>query len=92
MVKTLERETFHDPNQIATWSNLLCKRKKVTNELLIIDQLAKDLPCSLNRDMYQSGVMPRINGRYDLREVEPSDHSVSRTYRDCQIRIFTNAY
>ena len=30
MVKTLERETIHGPSQIATWSNLLCKRKKVT--------------------------------------------------------------
>ena len=30
MVKTLERETVHGPSQIATWSNLLCKRKKVT--------------------------------------------------------------
>ena len=39
------------------------------HELLIIDQLAK-------------GVKPRINGKYDLREVEPSDHSMSRTYRD----------
>ena len=50
VVKTLERETVHGPNQIDTWSNLLCKRKKVTNELLIIDQLAKDPPCSLNSD------------------------------------------
>ena len=50
MVKTLERETVHNPSQIDTWSNLLCKRKKVTNELIIIDQLAKDYPCSLNRD------------------------------------------
>ena len=30
MVKTLERETVHGPNKIATWSNLLWKRKKVT--------------------------------------------------------------
>ena len=30
VVKTLERETVHSPSQIATWSNLLCKRKKVT--------------------------------------------------------------
>ena len=50
VVKTLEREIVHNPNQIATWSNLLCKIKKVTYELLIIDQLAKDPPCSLNRD------------------------------------------
>ena len=50
VVKTLERETFHGPSQIATWSNLLCKRKKVTYELLIIDQIAKDPPFSLNRD------------------------------------------
>ena len=40
----------------------------------------------------QSGVKPQINGRYNLREVEPSDHSMSRTYRDRRIRIFTNAY
>ena len=38
--------------------------------------------------MDQSGVKPRINGRYDLREVEPSDHSMSRTYRDRRIRIY----
>ena len=50
VVKTLEKETVHGPSQIATWSNLLCKRKKVTNELLIIDQPAKDPPFSLNRD------------------------------------------
>ena len=50
VVKTIERETVHGPSQIATWSNLLCKIKKVTNELLINDQLAKDPPCSLNRD------------------------------------------
>ena len=30
VVKTLERETIHGPGQIATRSNLLCKRKKVT--------------------------------------------------------------
>ena len=42
--------------------------------------------------MDQSGVKPQINGRYDLREVEPSDHPMSRTYRDRRIRIFTNAY
>ena len=30
VAKTLERETVHGPSQIATWSNLLCKRKKVT--------------------------------------------------------------
>ena len=30
VVKTLKREIVHDPSQIATWSNLLCKRKKVT--------------------------------------------------------------
>ena len=89
MVKTIKMETVHGPSQIATWSNLLCKRKKVTYELLIIDQLAKDPLCSLNR--YHS-VKPQINGRYDLREVEPSDHSMSRTYHDRRIRIFTNAY
>ena len=32
--------------------------------------------------MDQSGVKPWIKGRYDLSEVEPSDHSMSRTYRD----------
>ena len=42
--------------------------------------------------MDQSGVNPWINGRYDLIEVELSDHSMSRTYRDHHIRIFTNAY
>ena len=92
MIKTLEREIVHGPNEIATWSNLLRKRKKVTYELLIIDQLAKDPLCSLNRYLDQSGVKPRMNGRYDLREVEPSDHYMSRTYRDRRIRIFTNAY
>ena len=51
VVKTIERETVHGPNQIATLNNLLCKIKKVTNELLIIDKLAKDPPCSLNRDI-----------------------------------------
>ena len=50
VVKTLERETVHGPSQIATWINLLCKRKKVTYVLLIIDQLAKDPLFSLNRD------------------------------------------
>ena len=50
MVKTLERETVHGPSQIATWSNLLCKRNKVRNELVIIDQLANVPPFSLNRD------------------------------------------
>ena len=42
--------------------------------------------------MDQLGVKPWINGRYDLREVEPSDHFMFRTYRDRWIRIFTNAY
>ena len=50
VIKTLKRETVHGPSQIATWSNLLCKRKKVINELFIINQLAKDPPCSLNKD------------------------------------------
>ena len=63
---------------------------KVTNELLIIDQLVKDPPCSLNEIMDQLGVKPWINDRYDLREVEPSDHFMYKTYRDHQIRIFTN--
>ena len=49
VVKTLDRETVHGPSQIATLSNLLCKRKEFTYELLIIDQLAKEPPCSLNR-------------------------------------------
>ena len=49
VVKTLEMETVYGPGQIDTWSNLLCKRNKVRNEILIIDQLAKDPPCSLNR-------------------------------------------
>ena len=42
--------------------------------------------------MDQSGVKPKIKDMYDLREVEPSDHFMSRTYRDRQIKIFTNAY
>ena len=42
--------------------------------------------------MEQSGVKPQINGSYDLREVEPSDHFMSRAYRDRRIIIFTNAY
>ena len=42
--------------------------------------------------MEQSGVKPQINGRYDLREVELSNHFMSRTYHDYWIRIFTNAY
>ena len=37
--------------------------------------------------MDQSGVKPRINGRYDLREVEPSDHFMFRAYHDHQITI-----
>ena len=49
VVKTLEREAVHDPSQIATWGNLLCKRKKFANELLIINQLAKDPPCYLDK-------------------------------------------
>ena len=36
--------------------------------------------------MDQLGVNPWIKGRYDLREHEPSDHSMSRTYHDRQIR------
>ena len=32
--------------------------------------------------MDESGVKLRIKGRYDLREVEPSDYSMSRTYPD----------
>ena len=42
--------------------------------------------------MDQLGAKPQINGMYDLREFEPSDHSMSRTYRDYRIIIFTNAY
>ena len=37
--------------------------------------------------MDQSGVKPQINGRYDLREVEPSDHFMSRAYRDRRITL-----
>ena len=36
--------------------------------------------------MDQLGVKPWIKGSYDLRGDEPSDHSISRTYCDCQIR------
>ena len=36
--------------------------------------------------MDQSGVKPQIKGSYDIREDEPSDHSMHRTYRDRQIR------
>ena len=45
--------------------------------------------------MDQSGAKPWIKGRYDLREVEPTDYSISRTYRDRQIKylqMHTNAY
>ena len=45
--------------------------------------------------MDQSGANPWIKGSYDLREDEPSDHSMSITYRDRQIRylqMHTNAY
>ena len=45
--------------------------------------------------MNQSGAKPWIKGSYDLSEDEPSDHSMSRTYHDCQIRylqMHTNAY
>ena len=42
--------------------------------------------------MDQSGVKARINGMYDLREVESLDHFMSRAYRDRRIRIFKNAY
>ena len=45
--------------------------------------------------MDQSGAKPWIKGRYDLREVEPSDHSKFRTYRDYWIKylqMHTNAY
>ena len=45
--------------------------------------------------MDQSGVNPQINGRYDIREDEPLDHSMYRTYRDYWIRylqMHTNAY
>ena len=41
--------------------------------------------------MDQLGAKPQINGRYGLREVEPSDHYMSRAYHDRPIRIFTNA-
>ena len=45
--------------------------------------------------MDQSGVNPWIKGSYDLREDEPSDHSMSRKYRDHRIRhlqMHTNVY
>ena len=42
-------ETLHEPSQIATWGSLLGKRKKVTDEILIIDQLANGPSFSLNR-------------------------------------------
>ena len=42
--------------------------------------------------MDQSGVKPQIKGRYDLREVELSDHSMSRTYHDRQIRYLQIHY
>ena len=48
VVKTLERETVHGPSQIATWTIYYAKEIKL-HELLIIDQLAKDPLCSLNR-------------------------------------------
>ena len=41
--------------------------------------------------MDQSGVKTWINGRYDLKQVEPSDHFMSREYHDHRIRIYTNA-
>ena len=36
--------------------------------------------------MGQLGVKPWIKDIYDLREDESSDHSMSRTYRDHQIK------
>ena len=36
--------------------------------------------------MDQLGAKPHIKGSYDLREDDPSDHSMSRTYRDRRIR------
>ena len=36
--------------------------------------------------MDQSGVKPQIKGSYDIREDELSDHSMSITYRERQIR------
>ena len=36
--------------------------------------------------MYQSGVKTWIKGSYDLREDELSDHSMSGTYNDHQIK------
>ena len=45
--------------------------------------------------MGQSGVKSQIKGSYDLREDELLDHSMSRTYPNCQIRylqMHTNAY
>ena len=45
--------------------------------------------------MDQLGVKPYIKGSYDLREDEPWDHSMSRTYHDRRIiylQIHTNSY
>ena len=45
--------------------------------------------------MDQSSVKPYIKGSYDVREDEPSDHSMSRTYCDHRIRYLQmniNAY
>ena len=45
--------------------------------------------------MEQSSVKLGMKGSYDLREDEPSDHSMSRTYCDRWIRylqMHTNAY
>ena len=49
VVKTLERETVHGPGQIALGAIYYAKERKL-HELLIIDPLAKDPLCSLNRD------------------------------------------
>ena len=41
--------------------------------------------------MDQSGVNPWINGRYDLREVEPLDHFMSAVGLE-YLQMHTNAY
>ena len=62
------------------------RRKYCTYEFVSIDHHANDPPFSLNR--YHGPIRSKtyIKGSYDLREHEPSDHSMSRTYRDHRIR------
>ena len=42
-------------------------------------------PSQIIEIMDQLGAKPWINGRYDLREVEPSDHFMPRTYRSLYV-------